>query len=596
VPVPDQGPSAAAAERLLRATVRHSPLATATLDPQGRVLDANPALCHLLDRGADQLVGHDLAAFARVAPRDAADGDPPDGDPPDGDIPDGDVPDGDLPDADTQPADLLARLRDGADVVEALTRYVRPAADTVWVRLTAIAVRDDDGRLAQVVAQLADVTEQQLAVQMLAHQNGHDALTGLPNRTLGLDTLQTELDRRGGVAVLCVDLDRFKAVNDSIGPARGDEVLGEVARRLQRAVRPGDTVARLAGDEFVVVCGGLEPGREAEQLAGLAERLLAEVREPVAVEGRVVVPSVSIGAAVSSPDDLPLGLLRDAGAALRQAKANGPGSWVLTDDSMRRRTLDELDIEDALRTGVAQGELRLHLQPIVDLVTEEVVGREALVRWQHPERGLLAPAGFLPVAEESGLIQDLGRWVLEEAARIAAAAPDLGYVAVNVSPAQVRRASLLHDVRHTLDVTGLDPTRLVLELTESMMLGAATDGRRQLRELDAIGVRTVVDDFGTGFAALSHLRELPVSGIKVDRTFTAGLGTDPRCDRIVEALTGLARGLGVDLVAEGVETETQRSVLEGIGCAHAQGFLFGQPRPAREILPHGHGANAQSAA
>ena len=219
------------------------------------------------------------------------------------------------------------------------------------------------------------------------------------------------------------------------------------------------------------------------------------------------------------------------------------------------------------------------MQPIVDLTTGNAVGREALLRWQHPERGLLPPAWFLPVAEESGLIDDVGRWVLEEAARIAAATPGLGYVAVNVSPSQVRRANLLGDVEDSLKNSGLHPSRLVIELTESVMLGSAPAGRRQLHQLERLGVRLMVDDFGTGFSALSHLRDLPVSGIKVDRTFTAGLGRDRQCDRIVEALTGLARGLGVDIVAEGVETTEQRDVLASLGCAHAQGYLFGRPEP-----------------
>jgi EAL domain-containing protein (putative c-di-GMP-specific phosphodiesterase class I) len=278
-----------------------------------------------------------------------------------------------------------------------------------------------------------------------------------------------------------------------------------------------------------------------------------------------------------------MALLRDAGAALHRAKENGADSWALVDDETRRRAVDRFDIEHQLRSGLARGELRLHLQPIVDVTDAHVVGREALVRWQHPERGLLGPAWFLPVAEESGLIEDLGRWVLTEAARIAAATPDLGYVAVNVSPSQVRRPGLSQDVEGILRRTGLDPSHLVIELTESVMLGAATEGRRQLGELDHLGVRLVVDDFGTGFSALSHLRDLPVSGIKVDRSFTSGLGRDPQCDRIVEALTGLAQGLGVDIVAEGVETEDQRAVLAGIGCEHAQGFLFGRPEPV--LLP-----------
>jgi EAL domain-containing protein (putative c-di-GMP-specific phosphodiesterase class I) len=324
--------------------------------------------------------------------------------------------------------------------------------------------------------------------------------------------------------------------------------------------------------------------RDEDEAVGVAERVLGALAEPVLLDGRAVVPTASVGIAVSREGD-PLGhrgaaaLLRDAGAALHRAKTNGQGGWDLADDELRRLALDRFDIEDALRTALVRDELRLHLQPIVDLTTGRVVGREALVRWEHPERGLLPPAWFLPVAEESGLIDAVGRWVLEEATRIAVATPGLGYVAVNVSPSQVRRANLLGDVEDSLKNSGLHPSGLVIELTESVMLGSAPAGRRQLHQLERLGVRLMVDDFGTGFSALSHLRDLPVAGIKVDRTFTAGLGRDRQCDRIVEALTGLARGLGVDIVAEGVETTQQRDVLASLGCEHAQGYLFGRPEP-----------------
>jgi diguanylate cyclase (GGDEF)-like protein len=451
--------------------------------------------------------------------------------------------------------------------------------------VTLVAVPDDGGRPGHALLEVTDLTETRLALEMLQHQALHDPLTGLPNRTLGLDRITRALERArrtgGRVAVLCLDLDRFAVVNDSVGPDLGDVVLVEVASRLQLALRGGDTAARLSGDEFAVVCDDVRDDGEAVLVA---ERVLEALREPVQLDGRLVVPTASVGIAVSREGEeagarAANALLRDAGAALHRAKANGAGGWDLVDDELRRRAVDRLDIEDALRTALVRDQLRLHLQPIVDLTTGAIVGREALVRWQHPERGLLPPAWFLPVAEESGLIEDLGRWVLDEAARIAAATPQLGYVAVNVSPSQVRRANLLGDVEDSLKNSGLHPSQLVIELTESVMLGSAPAGRRQLHQLERLGVRLMVDDFGTGFSALSHLRDLPVSGIKVDRTFTAGLGRDRQCDRIVEALTGLARGLGVDIVAEGVETTEQRDVLASLGCAHAQGYLFGRPEP-----------------
>jgi diguanylate cyclase (GGDEF)-like protein/PAS domain S-box-containing protein len=545
------GDALAIAERRLRATVEHSPVGTAIITPDGVFVQANAAMCRLLGRNGAQMRGLTLAD---VTHRE---------------------------DVDREATQLARLVRAEIDTYELEKRLVRPGGDSLWARVTVSAVRDDDRATEHLVVQALDVTETRLAVEMLTHQSLHDPLTGLPNRTLCLDRIQRALDRRrpagSHLAVLSIDLDRFKVVNDSIGPAHGDAVLLEVTRRLTEVLRAGDTASRPSGDEFVVVCDDVSTASEA---AVIADRVLAALRVPVVVDGRVVVPTASIGIAVSTDRDRDaMALLRDAGAALHRAKENGADSWALVDDELRRRAVDRFDIEHQLRSGLTRGELRLHLQPIVDVTTARIVGREALVRWQHPERGLLGPAWFLPVAEESGLIDDLGRWVLGEAARIAQACPELGYVAVNVSPSQVRRPGLSQDVEDVLARTGLPASQLVIELTESVMLGAATEGRRQLTALDELGVRLVVDDFGTGFSALSHLRDLPVSGIKVDRSFTAGLGRDPQCDRIVEALTGLAQGLGVDIVAEGVETEEQRAVLAGIGCEHAQGYLFGRPEP-----------------
>ena len=539
------------ARRRFAATMDTSPVAMAVLDTSGRITESNRALGRMLGRTPAELAGTTLADLSH--PEDV--------------------------DSD---ATLLARTLAGERPSYALEkRFVRRGGESVWGRLTVSAVTDDDGALVELVAQVVDVTEIRLAEEMLTHQALHDPLTKLPNRTLGLDRIQQALDRtrrsRRRVAVLACDLDRFDVVNDSIGPEHGDEILVEIAGRVQGVLRATDTAARMAGDEFVVVCEDVLDEREAVLVA---DRIAAAVREPIDVSGRTVVLSMSIGIALSSaPSGDATALLRDAGTALHRAKENGRGGWDVVDDDLRRKAVDRLDIEHALRAGVAHGDLRVHFQPIVDLHSGATVGREALVRWQHPTRGLLGPAWFLPVAEETGLIEDVGRWVLARAAEVAARTPEQGYVAVNVSPSQVMRAGLLADVEATLDLTGLEPTRLVIELTESVMLGAAPAGRKELHRLDDLGVRLVVDDFGTGFSALSYLRDLPVSGIKVDRSFTAGLGHDPQCERIVEALTGLAHGLGVDLVAEGVETEEQRALLAEAGCRHAQGYLFGRPVP-----------------
>lgn len=555
--------SLAMAERRLRATMETSPVGTALLTPHGRLLQVNRALTRMLGRDRDDLIGQGLADLTHVEdhPREAP-----------------------------LVEQLLARKIGSYELEK---RLLRPDGHAVWVRSTMAPVCDDDGSVLHLVMQAQDVSETRQAVEMLTRQAMRDSLTGLANRAMCVGRIQESLDRAARrrdphrrVAALCCDLDDFRVVNDSVGPPFGDAVLVEVAARIRRTITPPDIAARLAGDEFVIVREGVQDEQDA---ARLAREVLDAVRRPISVDGRVVVPTMSIGIALSPVAGDPaigdpvrpdaLGLLRDAGTALHEAKRFDRGGFQVMDEHLRRRTVDRLDLESQLRTGLDHGELRLHVQPIVDLTTGRMVGREALVRWQHPEHGLLPPGRFLGVAEEAGMIADLGRWVIGEAARIAAATPEAGYVAINVSPSQVTGTGLADDVEAALAATGVPPSRLVVELTESVMLGGAPEGRTQLERLDNLGVRLVVDDFGTGFSALSHLRDLPVSGIKIDRSFTQGLGQDTHCERIVEALTGLAQGLGVDLVAEGVETEGQAQRLTDIGCVHAQGYLFGRPEP-----------------
>jgi diguanylate cyclase (GGDEF)-like protein/PAS domain S-box-containing protein len=539
-------------EEQFRLTMDHTPIGFALVGLDGRFLRVNRALCQLVGCPADHLRDRTLTDLTH--PDDVAE----------------------------VTHQVRRLLRGERDSVELEKRYLRHDGDTMWGLLSITLVRDDQGAPLYLIVQIQDITDSRRTHDLLAHLALHDPLTGLPNRTLVLDRVQKALDRgrrtAQKVAVLFCDLDHFKVVNDSMGHELGDAVLVEVSRRLVNALRAGDTAGRLGGDEFVVVCEGIGDEREA---IIVAERMQAAVGEPAAVAGRVVVPTMSIGIAVSSsPDVDPLTLLRDADTAMYRAKDQGRNQWDIMDVALRQRALDRLDIEHALRAGLEEGQLALHFQPIVDLRTGHTVGREALLRWAHPERGLLLPDQFLQVAEESGLIGDIGRWVLEQAAWAAAGAADrTSYVAVNVSPHQIARPGLADAVGRALSQAKLPPDRLVVELTESVVLSAAPTSRNELQSLDDLGVRIVVDDFGTGFSALSYLRDLPVSGIKVDRSFTAGLGSDHQCERIVEALTGLGRGLAVDVVVEGVETDVQRSLLSTIGCEHAQGFLFGRPVP-----------------
>jgi diguanylate cyclase (GGDEF)-like protein/PAS domain S-box-containing protein len=539
-------------EEQFRLAMLHSPIGFGVTALGGRFLRVNRRLCRMLGYRSDELQQRTL--YDVIHPDDV----------------------------ESTSVAVGELMRGENESVEVERRFLGHGGMMLWGTLAVTLVRDDAGRPLHHIVQVEDVSEVRKANDLVTHMTLHDPLTGLPNRTLVLDRIAKALarGRRAGrrVAVLMCDLDHFRVINDHAGHEQGDVVLVEVARRIQRALRGGDTAGRLGGDEFVVVCEDVADEREA---IVVAERLAVAIGAPLPVGDRTLAPTASIGIAVSSsPDVDPTTLLRDADIASVRAKDTGRNRWDVVDVAMRRRATERLDIEHALRKALLGGDLRLHFQPIVDLTSRAAVGHEALLRWEHPERGMLLPGAFLHVAEESGLIADIGRWVLGEAARAAAASasPD-GYVAINVSPHQVTRPGLADTVEKALTDAGLPPERLVVELTESVMLSTAPGAREEITRLDDLGVRIVVDDFGTGFSALSYLRDLPVSGIKVDRTFTAGLGRDEQSERIVEALTGLGRGLGVDVIVEGVETEEQRGTLVSIGAEHAQGYLFGRPGP-----------------
>jgi diguanylate cyclase (GGDEF)-like protein len=416
------------------------------------------------------------------------------------------------------------------------------------------------------------------------HQATHDSLTGLPNRSLVLDRLDQALARAqrtgGRVTVLFTDLDRFKVVNDSFGHSAGDGVLLCVSERLRAAVRPHDTVGRLAGDEFVVVCEDLTD-REAVDVAG---RVASAVAEPILLGGRESVITASIGIAHAEPGTRAEDMLRDSDVAMYRAKELGRSRIELFDADMRRRMIDRLEMEQSLRRAIAAGELRLDYQPLVSFDGWKVIAAEALVRWNHPERGVVAPAEFIPLAEESGLILPLGRWVLGEACRQlavwrAAGRPDLR-VTVNLSARQFADPDLIGAVAEALARAGLPPGALWLEITESVLMEEAEATAETLRALKRLGVHLAVDDFGTGYSSLGYLKRFPVDLLKIDRTFIDGLGTDPDDGAIVLAIVSLARALRLDVVAEGVESPGQLDALQRLGCDAVQGFLLGRPGPA----------------
>ncbi len=416
------------------------------------------------------------------------------------------------------------------------------------------------------------------------HQATHDPLTGLPNRSLVLDRLEQALARAqrtgGRVTVLFADLDRFKVVNDSFGHSAGDGVLLCVSERLRAAVRPHDTVGRLAGDEFVVVCEDLTD-REA---LDVARRMAAAVAQPIVLGGRESVITASIGIAHADPGTRPEEMLRDSDVAMYRAKERGRSRIELFDAEMRRRMVDRLETERSLRTAIAAGELRLDYQPLVSFDGWQVIAAEALVRWDHPERGEIGPAEFIPLAEESGLILPLGRWVLTEACRQLAVwradgRPDLR-VTVNLSARQFADPDLIGDVAGALARAGLPPDALWLEITESVLMEEVEATAETLLGLKRLGVHLAVDDFGTGYSSLSYLKRFPVDMLKIDRTFIDGLGTDPEDGAIVLAIVSLAQALRLGVVAEGVEYFHQLEALHRLGCDAVQGFLLGRPAPA----------------
>ena len=424
----------------------------------------------------------------------------------------------------------------------------------------------------------------------LAHVAVHDTLTGLPNRVLLADRLSQALRRSAregsSVAVLFIDLDRFKFVNDSRGHAVGDELLLAVAGRLRGVVRDHDTVARFGGDEFVVVC---EDRDAAAQASCIARRIADTLREPVLTDDQEVFLGASIGIAVADRGAAsPESLLRDADAAMYRAKERGRDRCEFFDAVMRTEAVARLETQSALHRAVERDELRLHYQPVVDLASGAVCGVEALVRWARPNHGLVGPGAFIPLAEETGLIVPIGRWVLEESARQVArwqeARPGQPLaVNVNLSAAQLRQPDLIADLAAVLAASRLDPGALCLELTESTFMEEADGHGAALAALKALGVNLAIDDFGTGYSSLTYLKRFPVNVLKIDQAFVGGLGRDASDTAIVRSVIDLAHALGLTVVAEGVETAEQAAHLRRLGCDLAQGYYFARPLPPDEL-------------
>ncbi|MFC4785473.1 putative bifunctional diguanylate cyclase/phosphodiesterase [Nocardioides sp. MAHUQ-72] len=498
-------------------------------------------------------------------------------------------------------APIMAMLRRGESVRALET--VRRAKDgrLLDVALTVCPVLDDRGELAGASVVARNISDRRELETELVRAFMHDGLTGLPNRAFLVDRLSQLLARaaadRVPVAVLFLDLDRFKRINEAQGHFAGDRVLGEVATRLSRVAGPDDTLARLGGDEFVLVC----PETDMEAAAGVAQRLIDALRSPMRVEGRAVHISASIGIAVCPPLDADAeALLRHADAAMYEAKSRGRSRSQIFDVSFAERSREQLQLGEELREALATDRLELHYQPVLDLTDHRVVGVEALARWDHPTRGAVSPETFVTVAENSGFVAELDQWVLRRACRdahrgrAAGLLPPDARVAINLSARSIGDPGLAKLVAETLESEGLPASWLVLEITETALMQDITAARRCLNDLRELGVGIALDDFGTGYSSLSFLRDLPVTQVKIDRSFITNIAGNGEDLLITQSIINLARGLGLETVAEGVETEVQLTLLKRLGCASAQGHLWSPAVPIDLLTTHdGHAVHPE---
>ena len=554
------------AHEQFRTAFENAPIGMGMTDLDGTIIQTNSAYCRILGRPAAELVGRSIFDFTHSDDRDSS------------------------------RRAMEEFVASGAENYQTEKRYVDAADRDVWVSLRVSCVRGDGGEPLYLIGQAEDITERRELRERLAHAAVHDSLTGLPNRVLFTDRLESAMRRarRGGgrVAVMFLDLDHFKLVNDTLGHAAGDRLLRLVAGELAGVLRESDTLARFGGDEFTVLC----EVHDREEALEVARRLVGAMQGPVSIDNGDYFVSVCVGLAFAETgQESGADLLRNADAAMYIAKERGPGEIHVYETDAEFENVYRLRTVTELHRALERDELELHYQPIVDLHTETLVGLEALVRWNHPTRGLLMPDEFVPVAETSGLIVRLGRWVIEEACRQAmswelrqreAGVPTGRInVSVNVSARQLAAGDFYEVVAGALDMSGLDPDQLWLEITESTVMRHSESTAALLQAVRDLGVHLEIDDFGTGYSSLSYLKQLPVEALKVDRSFVGDIDSDADDVAIARSVIALGESLGLSVIAEGVERQSQTDVLRQLGCYLAQGYLYGRAVPPSALYP-----------
>jgi len=551
----------AESEKRFHQAFNEAPIGMALVSAAGKWLQVNHSLCTFIGHTKAELMRLDCQAI--TAPEDRE-----------------------------EVASAIARILGGQDAVSQIeVRYLHKQGHQVCALVGISSLTSSEEELPQVILQIQDITDRKRAEAQLLHDAYHDALTGLPNRSWFIEQLAQGLsaagqDAKSFFAVLFLDLDRFKVINDSMGHQFGDQLLIGIAERLKASVRPGDKIARLGGDEFTVLIAGLKAETD---LLDLTERIQRAVSQPFVLNGFETFTTASIGIALSNLGYVrPEELLRDADTAMYQAKSSGKAQHIIFDKKMHVRAMNLMTLETDLRRAIDREEFMLQYQPIVCLKSGQLSGFEALVRWRHPERGMISPGEFIAVAEETGLILPLGRWVLAEACAQWKAwadtySPDLPLLmSVNLSSKQLMDASLLNQLLQTVSATGIDPHKLKLEITESVVMENIEMASQMLKQLRALGVELSIDDFGTGYSSLSYLHRLPINTLKIDRSFVSRMNEQNENYEIVRTIILLARNLGLGIIAEGVETLEQVRRLAELNCDHGQGYYFSKPVSAKQ--------------